>query len=73
MIVFYNNKKYDLDMPFRVFWDLQNLCPQHEVEITERTSSTYKKVISVPIWKLEDYSIARNKQALNLPIRFYEN
>lgn len=64
MIVVYKNGYYDLDMPFMLFQSTKENHPFTEVEIIERTGSTYKRQIQVEIRELEDQSIARNKSAL---------
>jgi hypothetical protein len=64
MIVHYDNKRWELDMPYELFESLKANRSQREVEITEITNSTYKSVKLVPISKLEDHSVMRNLQAL---------
>jgi len=64
MIVVYNNDRWRLDMPFMLFKSLKDSGSQRSVEITQISQSTYKKVEYVPIRDLEDYSIARNLNAL---------
>jgi hypothetical protein len=64
MIVFYANKRWELDMPFQLFQMLKDNRSDRQVEITEITESTYKSVKIVPISMLEDHSIMRNLYAL---------
>jgi hypothetical protein len=65
MIVLYQNQRWELDMPYLLFESLKANGSSREVEITELTNSTYKRVTLVPINKLEDYSVVRNLYALN--------
>lgn len=64
MKVIYQNQTWELDMPYILFESLKANRSQREVEITEVTQSTYKRVKLVPISKLEDYSVERNLRAL---------
>lgn len=64
MIVLHKNEMYQLDMSFLLFESLKKNPHNHEVEITQLTASTYKKQVTVPISEVEDYSVARNLQAL---------
>jgi hypothetical protein len=67
MIVLWNNGLYELEgMPFVLFKSLQRSEPSRDVEIIELTQSTYKQQKKVPIKELEDWSEARNLQALGL-------
>jgi hypothetical protein len=66
MIVLYQNQRWELDMPYLLFESLKANGSSREVEITELTNSTYKRVTLVPINKLEDYSVVRNLNALNV-------
>lgn len=72
MIVEFEGKRWELDMPFQLFESLKLSGSMREVEIVEINDSTYKRVKMVRLSQLEDYSIARNKRALmpfvrNLP------
>lgn len=64
MKVIYKNQTWELDMPYQLFESLKANRSDREVEITEVTQSTYKRVKLVPISKLEDYSVERNLRAL---------
>lgn len=64
MKVIYQNQTWELDMPYILFESLKDNRSHREVEITEVTKSTYKRVKLVPISKLEDYSVERNLRAL---------
>jgi hypothetical protein len=64
MKVIYQNQTWELDMPYILFESLKANRSKREVEITEVTQSTYKRVKLVPISKLEDYSVERNLRAL---------
>ena len=65
MIVLYENELWVLEnMPFRLFQNLQHTEPNLEVQIIELTQSTYKWETWVMICELEDWTIARNLQAL---------
>lgn len=65
MIVLWKNGLYELDgMPFLLFKSLQHSEPWREVEIIELTQSTYKQQKKVPVGELNDWSEARNLQAL---------
>jgi len=65
MIVLYENELWVLEnMPFRLFQNLQRTEPNLEVQIIELTQSTYKWETWVMICELEDWTIARNLQAL---------
>lgn len=64
MIVIYKNELYQLDMSFMLFESLKRCNHNHQIEIEQLTSSTYKKHETVSISECEDYSIARNLQAL---------
>lgn len=70
MIVIYKNDLCTLNMDFALFECLQRDCPQCDVEIYPLTASTYKKLIICDICDLEDYSIARNLNALGIIKRF---
>lgn len=64
MIVLCKNDLYTLEMPFLLFESLKRTSPTAEVEIIQYTQSTYKKQIKVSLSELEDYSVARNLNAL---------
>lgn len=64
MIVLHKNHLYDLDMPFLLYQSFKKSSPDVEVKLIQRTTSTYKKQLSVALREVEDYSIARNLQAL---------
>lgn len=65
MKVLYRNKLYELDMPFLLFESQKNLHPRTSVELQEVTSSTYKELVNAELSEVEDYSVARNLQALS--------
>lgn len=65
MIVLHKNQMYHLDLPFLLFDSLKRTSPDSEVEIEQLTNSTYKELKKAPLKEIEDYSIARNLQALN--------
>ena len=52
-------------MPFLLFESQKNLHPHMSVELQEVTSSTYKELVSAALSEVEDYSVARNLQALS--------
>lgn len=64
MIVLHKNGLYQLSMPFLLFESLKRTNPDNEVELEELTQSTYKKQVTAPLRDIEDYSIARNLEAL---------
>lgn len=64
MIVSYDHQLYELDMPFMLFESYKKLKPEFLVNATELTQSSYKKILTVQIQYLEDYSIERNTLAL---------
>lgn len=64
MIVLHKNELYQLEMPYLLFESFKNSHENHEVELLQLTNSTYKKQIKAPISEVEDWSIARNLQAL---------
>ena len=65
MIVLYENELWVLErMSWRLFQNLQRTEPNLEVQIIELTQSTYKWETWVMICELEDWTIARNLQAL---------
>ena len=64
MIVFYKNEMYQLEMPYLLFESLKRTSPDSNVDLEELTQSTYKKQVVAPLKEVEDYSIARNLQAL---------
>lgn len=64
MIVLHKNKFWELDMPFLLFESVKALKPNTSVTITEITQSSYKYQRKIKIIELEDYSVARNLQAL---------
>ena len=66
MKVIYENQLFDLEIPYELFESLKNLHPDTSVEIMEVTSSNYKKRLDVPLSEVEDFSVYRNKIALNL-------
>jgi len=66
MKVLCKNKLWDLEMPYLLFESLKRDSKSHEVELTESCQSCYKECITVSICEVEDYSIARNIQALSL-------
>jgi len=55
---------YQVEMPYRLFESLKRKSSNHQVEILELTQSTYKKQEKVNLCELEDWSIARNIEAL---------
>jgi hypothetical protein len=64
MQVVYKNKTWELNMPFMLFQSLKEQKSGMTVNIEEVTQSSYKEITSVPLRELEDYSIARNMDAL---------
>ena len=64
MIVLYKNEMFQLDMPYRLFESWKENSPQQEVEILQLTSSSYRRQEKVEVRFLEDWSVARNLQAL---------
>lgn len=65
MKVLYQNKLYDLEIPFMLFESLKRTAPNSIVELMESNQSTYKERIEVPVKDVEDWSVHRNLQALN--------
>lgn len=65
MIVIFRNELYQSEMSYLLFQSLKNDKHYHEVELLQLTNSTYKRQVTAPISECEDYSIARNLQALN--------
>lgn len=64
MIVLHNNQLFTLDMPFILFDSSKRTNPTLEVELFTLSSSTYQEKKIVPVKDVEDWSIARNLQAL---------
>jgi len=64
MIVLYDNQTYEFNMPFRLFESYKERKPTFIVELVEITCSSYKKILHIEIQYVEDYSVARNLQAL---------
>lgn len=54
-----------LDIPFQLFESLKQSSPSYEVELIPLTQSTYKELKRAKIVDVEDYSIARNLNALS--------
>lgn len=64
MQVIYKHKVWELNMPFLLFQSLKERKSGMTVNLEEVTQSSYKEITSVAIKELEDYSIARNIDAL---------
>jgi spore coat polysaccharide biosynthesis protein SpsF (cytidylyltransferase family) len=64
MIVTYKNDLWSLEMPYLLFESLKKSSQNHQVELLQLNNSTYKKQVTVSVDEVEDYSIARNLQAL---------
>lgn len=65
MVVLWKNKMWTLEnMPWRLFQNLQRTEPNVGVEIIQLTQSSYKEKKKAPIGELQDWSVARNLQAL---------
>jgi len=64
MIVLHKNDLWELNMPYLLFESLKRSSKNYEVELLQLNDSTYKKQIKVSIDEVEDYSVARNLQAL---------
>jgi len=64
MTVLHNNQLFSLDMPFTLYESFKRNNPTLEIEILTLSSSTYQEKKIVPIKDVEDWSIARNLQAL---------
>ena len=64
MTVIYNNERYQTDLSFNLLENLKKIMPDMSVTITTDNGSSYKKVLSVPVKELEDWSIVRNMEAL---------
>lgn len=67
MIYYYKNALYDLVDPIRetLFELLKKTEPEKIVSIKDRITG---KKLEVPISKLHNYSIVRNRVALGLPV-----
>lgn len=59
------NGRFELNMPFLLFESIKRCKPRTIVDLLEVTQSSYKKEIHVEIADCEDYSVARNTEALN--------
>jgi hypothetical protein len=66
MKVIYNNQLFDLELPYQLFESLKRMHPETSVELMEVNQSSYKQRIDVPVSEVEDWSVYRNKTALNL-------
>lgn len=64
MLVLYDNQMWNLDMPYLLFESFKRSLSNKLVTLEEATQSSYKRQVTVPITKVEDYSIARNENAL---------
>lgn len=64
MLVLWKNNLYQLEMPFLLFESWKEHHKERTVEILQLTDSSYKKQEIVKIEELEDWSVARNLQAL---------
>lgn len=64
MTVLYNGDKYEADMSHLLLENLKKVSPSMQIQITELSTSTYRRQIRVPIGELEDWSVVRNRQAL---------
>lgn len=65
MIVLYDNKLWEADIPFELYESFKVSSPEVLVRLEELTPSMYKERKKVAIKYIEDYSVARNKNALN--------
>ena len=65
MIVFYDNKLWEADIPFELYESFKVSSPEALVMLEELTPSMYKERKKVAIKYIEDYSVAGNKNALN--------
>lgn len=64
LLVLYQNDLYDLDMPYLLFESFKSNRSLDEVELIQHNNSTYKRKVTAPLSEVEDYSKARNQQAL---------
>jgi hypothetical protein len=64
MVVLGRNKLWELDMPFVLFCDIKEKHPDTLMVVEELTESMYKEKKEIPIRELEDWSVARNMEAL---------
>ena len=65
MIVLHKNEMYSLEMPFQLFQGMKDSDPDYEVELLQLTQSSYKRKTKAKLQEVEDYSVARNRQALS--------
>jgi len=65
MKVLYDNQLWELDMPFLLFQSIKMTSSNKLVTLDEVTQSSYKKQVLAPISMVEDYSVARNMNALH--------
>lgn len=64
MIVLYDSQLYELNMPYQLFETYKEKHPNFVLELVEITQSCYKKILKIQIQFVEDFSVARNLQAL---------
>lgn len=64
MIVVYAGKTWELDMPYQLFESLKVRRSSMKVEIVELSKSSYRRMASVSVSELTDYSIQRNLDVL---------
>ena len=64
MVVLYKNQLFSLDMTYFLFQSIKRSDPDYEVELFSLVDSTYKKLDRVAVRDVEDWSVARNLQAL---------
>ena len=64
MIVYWQNRLWELDMSFDEFKNKQQQFPNKIVKIKLITPSMYETKKEVPVCELNDYSVVRNLNAL---------